>query len=153
MGCAPRQAYLCAKTVSVVTAKVSYESGLETKAVHLRSGTEIMTDAPVDNGGTGSAFSPTDLVASALASCMLTIMALTAQKHHFDLGRVECDVEKIMATTPRRISQIRIGMRLFGPNQYSDRERALLERAALTCPVFESLHPDMEKSVQFIWPL
>lgn len=135
-----------------MTAKVTYESGLETTAIHLRSGSEIKTDAPTDNGGTGSRFSPTDLVAAALASCMLTIMALSARKHGFELGRIECEVEKVMAQNPRRIGQIRINMRLFGPKKYDEHERALLERAALTCPVFESLHPEMEKSVQFIWP-
>lgn len=135
-----------------MTAKVSYESGLATTAVHLRSGTTIQTDAPTDNGGTGSKFSPTDLVSAALASCMLTIMALSAKAHQFVLGPVECDVEKIMAQNPRRIGQIRITMRFAGPHQYDDRARAFIEHAARTCPVFESLHPDMEKSVQFIWP-
>ncbi|MBS1615034.1 MAG: OsmC family protein [Bacteroidetes bacterium] len=135
-----------------MTAKVSYESGLVTTSVHLRSGTIIQTDAPTDNGGTGSKFSPTDLVASALASCMLTLMALCAKGHDFALGHIECEVEKIMVPAPRRIGEVRIAMKLSGPHQYSDRERALLEHAALTCPVLESLHPDLKKSVQFIWP-
>ncbi len=135
-----------------VTAKVSYESGLATTAVHLRSGTIIQTDAPTDNGGTGSKFSPTDLVASALASCMLTLMALCARGHEFELGKIECDVEKIMLSSPRRIGEVRIAMQLFGPHKYSDHQRELLEYAALTCPVLQSLHPDLKKSVQFIWP-
>jgi uncharacterized OsmC-like protein len=135
-----------------VTAKVIYEEGLQTTATHLQSGTVIQTDAPVDNGGNGSKFSPTDLVASALASCMLTLMALTAQKRNIRLGRIECDVEKIMVANPRRIGQIKVNMIIHGPNQYSDHERSLLERAALTCPVYESLHPDLNKNVLFIWP-
>jgi uncharacterized OsmC-like protein len=135
-----------------VTAKVVYENGLLTTATHLQSGTIIQTDAPVDNGGEGSKFSPTDLVAAALASCMLTIMALTAQKRNIQLGLIECDVEKIMVQNPRRIGHIKINMIIHGPNQYSDHERSLLERAALTCPVYESLHPDLQKTVLFIWP-
>jgi uncharacterized OsmC-like protein len=151
--CPPAQpGLLLPQILPIVTAKVIYERGLETTATHLRSGAEITTDAPVDNGGTGSKFSPTDLVASALASCMLTIMALSAGKHGFELGRVECEVEKIMVANPRRIGQIRIAMRLLRDRKFDERERALLERAALTCPVYESLHPDLEKTVQFIWP-
>jgi uncharacterized OsmC-like protein len=135
-----------------VTAKVIYEGGLQTAATHLNSGTVIETDAPVDNGGQGSKFSPTDLVASALASCMLTLMALAAQKRNINLGRIECDVEKVMVANPRRIGQIKVNMIIHGPNEYSDHERSLLERAALTCPVYESLHPDLVKTVLFIWP-
>lgn len=135
-----------------MTAKVIYEGGLQTVSTHLASGTVIQTDAPVDNGGEGSKFSPTDLVASALASCMLTLMALTAQKREIKLGRIECDVEKIMVANPRRIGQIKINMVIHGPNEYTDHERSLLERAALTCPVYESLHPELVKSVLFVWP-
>ena len=135
-----------------MTAKVIFEGGLLTTATHLQSGTVIQTDAPVDNGGQGSKFSPTDLVAAALASCMLTIMALTAEKRNIRLGRIECDVEKIMVSNPRRIGQIKVNMIIHGPNEYSDHERSVLERAALTCPVYESLHPDCVKTVLFIWP-
>jgi uncharacterized OsmC-like protein len=135
-----------------VTAKVTYEEGLITTATHLASGTVIQTDAPVDNGGEGSKFSPTDLVAAALVSCMLTIMALTAQKRNIKLGKIECDVEKKMVQNPRRIGQITVNMIIHGPNEYSDHERSVLERAALTCPVYESLHPDLQKTVLFIWP-
>lgn len=135
-----------------MTAKVVYDGGLITTATHLSSGTVIETDAPTDNGGLGSKFSPTDMVASALASCMLTLMALTAQKRNIVLGGIECGVEKIMAQNPRRIGEIKINMQISGPNEYSDHERALLERAALTCPVYESLHLDCRKTVLFIWP-
>ncbi len=135
-----------------MTAKVIYNGGLLTAATHLGSGTVIETDAPVDNGGLGSKFSPTDLVAAALASCMCTIMALTATKREIPLERIECGVEKIMVQNPRRIGQIKVSMIVLGPHHYTDHERSVLEQAALTCPVYESLHPDCEKNVLFIWP-
>ncbi len=135
-----------------MTAKVIYESGLKTAATHLLSGTLIETDAPPDNGGEGSCFSPTDLVASALASCMCTIMALVAKKRDIPLPRIECGVEKVMEQSPRRIGQIKVSMIISGPHHYTDHERAVLEQAALTCPVYESLHPDLYKNVLFIWP-
>ncbi len=134
-----------------VTAQVIYEGNLRTVATHIQSGTAIETDAPVDNGGQGSRFSPTDLVAAALASCMCTIMALAAKAHSIDLGRVSCDVEKIMVSNPRRIGEIKVDLRFEGPQAYDDKSRAILERAALTCPVFESLHPDCKKTVSFSW--
>ena len=135
-----------------MTAKVIYEGDLHTTATHLQSGSIIETDAPVDNGGKGERFSPTDLVAAALASCMCTIMGISAKKHNVDLGRIECEVEKIMAANPRRIGEIKINIAVHGPGVFSDDERSLLQRAALTCPVYESLHPDCIKTVLFIWP-
>jgi putative redox protein len=135
-----------------LTAKVVYERGLLTEATHLQSGTAVQTDAPVDNGGLGSKFSPTDLVAAALASCMCTIMALSAEKRSIPLGRIECDVDKIMTSNPRRIGEIKVTIVMHGPHEYTDHERSILERAALTCPVYESLHPECLKTVLFIWP-
>lgn len=135
-----------------MTASVIYEGNLRTVATHTQSGNAIETDAPVDNGGQGSRFSPTDLVAAALASCMCTIMGLAANAHGIDLGRINCDVEKIMVKDPRRIGEIRVGLRFEGPQTYDDKARAILERAALTCPVFESLHPDCKKTVSFAFP-
>ncbi len=134
-----------------MTAHVIYEGNLRTVAKHLQSGATIETDAPVDNGGEGSRFSPTDLVAAALASCMCTIMGLAATRHHIDLGRVSCGVEKIMVPDPRRIGEIRVDLKFDGPQTYDDKARAILERAAMTCPVFESLHPDCKKTVSFAW--
>jgi len=139
------------KFTKSVTAQVIYEGALRTKATHIQSGSSIETDAPVDNGGQGSRFSPTDLVAAALASCMCTIMGLSANAHSIDLGRVTCDVEKIMVKDPRRIGEIRVALRFEGPQTYDEKTRAILERAALTCPVFESLHPDLKKTVSFSW--
>ena len=135
-----------------LTSKVSYEGNLHTRAIHTRSGSEIETDAPTDNGGQGERFSPTDLVATALASCMCTVMGISANNRGKELGRIECEVEKIMAANPRRISEIKVNMTVLGPQEYSDHERKILERAALTCPVIESLHPDCIKTVLFSWP-
>lgn len=132
-----------------MTASVIYEGKLRTVATHLQSGNTIETDAPVDNGGQGSRFSPTDLVAAALASCMCTIMGLAADAHGIELGRVSCDVRKIMAREPRRIGEIQVDLHFEGPQIYDGKARAILERAALTCPVFESLHPDCKKTVLF----
>jgi uncharacterized OsmC-like protein len=135
-----------------VTAKVIYEGNLRTTATHIHSGSTIETDAPLDNGGNGERFSPTDLVATALASCMCTVMGISARKRGVELGRIECEVEKIMAASPRRISEIKLNIVVKGPGVFSDHERSILERAALTCPVYESLHPDCAKTVLFIWP-
>ena len=135
-----------------MTAKVIYEGDLHTVATHINSGTVIETDAPLDNGGNGESFSPTDLVAAALASCMCTLMGLAARKHGFELGRIECDVEKIMVANPRRIGEVKVQLALTGRPPYSENEMAILQRAALTCPVIESLHPDCKKDILFIWP-
>jgi uncharacterized OsmC-like protein len=135
-----------------VTSKVVYKGELRTVATHIQSNTSIETDAPLDNNGKGERFSPTDLVATALASCMCTIMGILARNHNINIDGVSCEVEKIMAANPRRIGEIRVQL-TFPENQtYSEKEQHMLERAALTCPVFESLHPDTKKTVSFIWP-
>jgi len=136
-----------------LTAKVIYNGNLHTTATHIRSGTVIETDAPLDNGGKGEAFSPTDLVAAALASCMCTLMGISAKARGIELRNIECEVEKIMAANPRRIGEIKVKVVVQGPGIFSDGERSILERAALTCPVFESLHPDCIKTILFDWPL
>lgn len=134
-----------------MTSQVIYEGNLRTVATHIQSGSAIETDAPVDNGGHGARFSPTDLVATALASCMCTIMGLSAKAHGIELGRVRCEVEKIMVADPRRIGEIKVALHFDGPQTYDEKARAILERAAMTCPVFESLHPDCRKTVSFAW--
>lgn len=135
-----------------MTSKVIYEGNLRTVATHLQSGTVIETDAPLDNGGLGQKFSPSDLLATALASCMCTIMGLSAKARNVNLGRIECDIQKIMDSNPRRIGEVKITLIVNGENRFSDHERSILERAALTCPVLESLHPDMVKTILFVWP-
>lgn len=134
-----------------MTAKVIYHGDLRTEATHLRSGTVIETDAPVDNNGMGARFSPTDLVATALASCMCTLMGISARAHGMNIDSLNCTVEKIMVANPRRIGEVKIALNFPEGSTYSDKEKKLLERAALTCPVLESLHPDCLKTVSFNW--
>lgn len=134
-----------------MTSKVVYNGSLHTDATHLASGTTIVTDAPVDNGGKGSAFSPTDLVATALSSCMLTIIGIASETHGFSIVGTTCEVEKVMAANPRRISAINMKMYVKGQETYTDKERAIIENAAKTCPVWFSLNADMEKNIEFIY--
>ncbi len=133
----------------MATIETVYQGTLRTQATHIQSGTEILTDAPVDNQGKGEAFSPTDLLAASLGSCMLTIMGITAREHHINIENTTCAITKIMAANPRRVGEI--GVELNFPENYSDKQQKILERAALTCPVYLSLHPDIKKSVNFNW--
>ena len=130
------------------TAHIKYLGDLRTEAVHLQSGNKIITDAPVDNQGKGEAFSPTDMVATALGSCMMTIMGISANTHHFDLVGAEIKVTKIMQSDPRRIGEIRVEL-FFPPNNYSEKEKKLIKLAADTCPVAKSLHPDLKQTIIF----
>ena len=132
-----------------ITSKVVYLGELRTEATHLKSGNQIITDAPTDNNGKGEAFSPTDTVATALASCALTIMGIKAESMDWDISGITAEVTKIMGTEPRRISKIKIDFKV--PFETDDKQRKLLEKTAKTCPVFMSLHPDMEKELNFIW--
>lgn len=132
-----------------MTSKVTYLGGLRTSSIHVQSGSEIMSDAPLDNNGKGEAFSPTDTVANALASCMMTIMGIKAADLTVDMAGANAEVTKIMNAEPRRIGVIEIIFNLVGTND--PKNRAILERAALTCPVFLSLHPDIEKRISFNW--
>lgn len=126
----------------------AYVGNLRTKAVHVKSGTEIITDAPVDNHGKGEAFSPTDLVCAALGSCMSTLMGINANKHGIQLPLFRYETEKIMSANPRKITKVRIHFS-FEPNSLSESEKAILEEAARTCPVALSLHPDIVQEVSF----
>jgi uncharacterized OsmC-like protein len=117
--------------------------------MHLQSGTEILTDAPTDNHGKGEAFSPTDLVATALGSCMVSIMAIKSKDLEVDLLDSTISVTKIMQSEPRRISKIEVILNMSIGT--SDKNKIILERAAMSCPVLLSLHPDIEKVVNFNW--
>ena len=130
-------------------ANIVYQNNLRTEAEHIASGEKIVTDAPVDNNGKGEAFSPTDLVAAALGSCMITIMAISANKYDIDVTGTNASVKKIMGSDPRRISEISIDINMNKNIEEKDRKR--LERAALACPVHKSLHPDLEKKIRFIY--
>ena len=130
-------------------ANIVYQNNLRTEAEHIASGEKIITDAPVDNNGKGEAFSPTDLVATALGACMITIMAISANKYGIDMSGTNASVKKIMGADPRRISEISIDINMNKNIEEKDRKR--LERSALTCPVHRSLHPDLEKKIRFIY--
>ncbi|MEL7021138.1 MAG: OsmC family protein [Bacteroidota bacterium] len=130
--------------------QITYEGGLRTAAIHQKSGTQLITDAPTDNHGKGESFSPTDLVAAALASCMLTIMGINADKKGLDIKGAKAEVHKIMAAHPRRIERVEIQIQM-PDNGYSDDEKKLLERVARACPVAKSVHPDLVQAVRFDW--
>ena len=133
-----------------MTATILYEGGLRTRSTHLQSGTEILTDAPRDNQGEGAAFSPTDLVATALATCIVTTMAIRCRLMDISIDGTRAEVTKVMASEPRRISQIEVI--LYMPSYgYSDKDKKILEAVAHTCPVAASLHPDLEQAVRFVW--
>jgi uncharacterized OsmC-like protein len=133
-----------------MTSKVVYEGNLRARLTHLYSATEIITDAPLDNQGLAQAFSPTDLTATSLASCMLTVMGIKARDMQVDITGTEADVTKVMANDPRRISEIHVTLR-FPKNNYSDKDKAILENTGRTCPVARSLHPDIKQEVTFLW--
>lgn len=134
-----------------MTSQIVYEGDLRTIATHLQSGTEIETDAPTDNQGKGERFSPTDLVATALGSCMLTIMGIKARDMGLKLEGTNVNVTKIMVADPRRIGEIKITFQFPDTLVADEKQRIILERAAMTCPVIESLHPDLIKNVVFDW--
>ena len=135
----------------MATSKVTYLGGLRTHSIHLQSGTEIITDAPVDNQGKGEAFSPTDLLATSLANCMLTIMGIAARTHEIDMDGTTAEVTKVMAAEPRRVAEIHVNFSFPKKEEYSDKQKKILEHAALTCPVHYSLHPDIKRPVDFGW--
>ena len=134
----------------MTTSLVNYQGQLRTSAVHIQSNQEIITDAPIDNHGKGEAFSPTDLVASALASCMLTIMGIKAQSMSIDLSGTKANVTKQMSALPRRISEIEIEVVMN--DKYDQKSRKILEKAALSCPVGHSLHPETKQIIHFVYP-
>ena len=134
-----------------MTSKVTYTGGLRTSCEHLRSGSTFITDAPIDNNGLGEAFSPTDTVATGLASCMLTVMGIKANGLSVDLSNSSAEVTKHMESNPRRISKIEV--KLHMPSNVSDKNKKILEHTANTCPVQQSLHPDIIREISFHWVL
>lgn len=134
-----------------MTSTVVYEGNLRTVCTHLKSGTVIETDAPLDNQGLAERFSPTDLVATALGSCMLTIMGIKARDMKVDIKGIKIEVEKIMDADPRRISGINLTFHFPGSLELTDKEKTILERAAHTCPVIYSIHPDIKVNTVFNW--
>ena len=132
-----------------MTSKVIYLGDLRTENLHIKSGNSFVTDAPIDNNGKGEAFSPTDTVATGLASCMLTVMGIKARDLGVDMSGSTAEVTKIMESNPRRISEINVILSF--PFQAEDKTKKILENTAKTCPVYYSLHPDIKKDIVFNW--
>ena len=134
----------------MVKVEVEYQGGLRCNAVHEPSSSRMLTDAPVDNHGQGASFSPTDLVATALGTCMLTTMGIVAEREGWNLRGARVTVEKGMVQAPlRRVGRLEVTIRI--PGKFDERARALLEKTALTCPVQQSLSPAIEVPVTFEW--
>jgi uncharacterized OsmC-like protein len=129
------------------TARTIYKGDLRTEALHVRSGNKITTDAPPDNKGKGEYFSPTDLVATALGSCIFTIMGIAAREHGFSIDGASCRITKIMAENPRRVGEIQIEYDLTG-QAYSDKQKKILEYCVKTCPVALSLNESIHQNVK-----
>ncbi|AVR45873.1 osmotically inducible protein OsmC [Christiangramia fulva] len=130
-----------------MTSKVIYKGDLRTESEHLQSGTKMITDAPVDNHGKGEAFSPTDTVANALATCMLTVMGIKAEGLDIDMKGTTAEVTKTMASDPRRISKIEVNVQF--PSNYGEKNNKILENTARNCPVLQSLNPNIELDLSF----
>lgn len=133
-----------------MTSTVTYLGELRTEATHLYSGTKILTDAPLDNQGKAEAFSPTDLCATSLASCAMTLMGISARNHELDITGAQAEVTKVMAADPRRISRVLIRF-LMPQNGFTEIQKQILEKAALTCPVSFSLAEGIEQVMEFEW--
>ena len=129
------------------TFEIKYKGNLRTTAIHLDSGSEISTDAPKDNHGLGETFSPTDMVCTALASCILTIMAIAVERDNIDIKGTTAVVKKTMGKNPRRISKIDIDLTF--PREYDQKTKTILERAAYNCPVHHTLSETVEKNISF----
>lgn len=132
----------------MATSKVIYQGNLRTYATHLYSGNSIITDAPLDNQGKAEAFSPTDLVATALASCMFTIIGIKARDARFSIENSTATITKIMADAPRKIKEIVIDFD-FSNHTYTDKEKKIIENSARTCPVALSLSPEIKQTLSF----
>lgn len=130
------------------TIETKYPGELRTHATHVRSGNTLITDAPVDNKGKGEAFSPTDLLAASLGSCAMTIIGIAAQTHGYNVEGTEIRITKIMAENPRRVGEVIVEF-VFPKNNYSEKEKAVIENAARTCPVAKSLNPELKQTFVF----
>ena len=129
--------------------KTVYLGGLRNEVEHLQSGTKLVTDAPLDNHGKGESFSPTDLFASSLGCCMLTIMGISAESYGFNIDGATIETEKVMGTNPRRIVEIKLDIQFPKRANYTDQQKRLIESAARTCPVANSLNPEIKKTITF----
>ncbi len=134
-----------------MTATIVYEGNLRTVCTHEKSGTSIESDAPVDNQGKGERFSPSDLLVTSLGSCMITIMGMKARDLNIDLKGTKIAIEKIMKQEPRRVGGINLTFHFPEHLSVDEKQQTILERAAHTCPVIYSLHPDIDIKVDFKW--
>ena len=134
-----------------MTASFEYQGNLRTECVHLKSGSIIQTDAPVDNKGKGMLFSPTDLLASSLVTCMITVMAIKAQELGIAFNHVKADMNKIMSSNPRKVKEIQI--KILIRETWSDKEKEILEEVGRNCPVALSLSPDLNQQIDFVYSL
>ncbi len=138
------------KETLMATVTGKYLGDLRTECTHLQSGTKIITDAPTDNQGKGEAFSPTDLCATALGACAMTLMGIFAKNHDLDVSGMTMEITKVMSADPRRIGEVTV-IYTMPDREYTDRQKKSLEHAALTCPVHRSLHPDVKQDLVFNW--
>ena len=127
------------------TSRITYIGGLRTEAMHVKSGQIILTDAPTDNQGRGEAFSPTDLLATSLGACAITVVGIAAQTHGFDVDGTTISITKIMASDPRRVGEVIVEMN-FPAVKYSEKEKSIIRHTINTCPVSKSLHPDLKQT-------
>ena len=134
----------------MATISATYLGDLRVECTHNQRGTKIITDAPVDNHGKGEAFSPTDLCATALGTCAMTIIGLYCRNHGVDVTGAKMEITKTMVTEPRRIGRVEVVF-IMPDRPYSQKEKTVIERAAQTCPVHLSLHPDVDQIFSFIW--
>ncbi|MBR9861515.1 OsmC family protein [bacterium] len=132
-----------------MTSKVEYLGELRTRCTHLASGAAYLTDAPTDNHGKGAMFSPTDTVATALANCMITVMGIRASKENIPFKNLSAIVKKHMADQPRRVRAIDVELRVG--DQWTEKQKLVLEKVGRTCPVALSLHPDIEQNISFYY--
>lgn len=134
-----------------MTSQIIYKGALRTEATHLQSNTVIETDAPTDNQGKGERFSPTDLLATSLGNCMMTIMGIKARNMNIDLTDTKIDITKIMKAEPRRVSDVKVTFHFPSSLKLDEKQQTILENAARTCPVAKSIHPDIEQDITFNW--
>lgn len=130
--------------------EIFYKGNLRVASIHLKSGKKIITDAPPDNHGKGEAFSPTDLVSTALCNCMITLMGIAANAHNIKLGKIQGEVHKIMDDNPRRIKEIKVDLKIEDKN-FTPKQKKLLEFAALNCPVAKSLSENTFQNVSIVY--
>ncbi len=128
-----------------------YIGELKTEAEHLKSGSKLITEAPEDNNGKGEMFSPTDLFATSLGSCMMTIMGIAAQTHGFSVDGMRIETEKVMASNPRRVAELKLDIYL-PRNDYTPKQMRFIEASVKTCPVANSIHPDIIKTITYHLP-